>query len=506
MNPRTPMLYSLIKLHKENKPIRPIISSNNSTTYKISQFLLKYLKEEIKFKPDHTIKNRNELLTDLDRIKLPDSYTLLSFDIVNLYTNIPTKESLKIIKQLITEKKGQNDETNMINNLFTFCFQQNFCNFNNTIYTYEEGLPMGSPLSGIIADIYMNKIENDLIINDNNPHKDKIIIWKRYVDDILVILNTEKKEIIQGLHTYINSINNKIKFTREIEENGKLNFLDLTIEKNKEQLQYEIYRKQTQTDGIIPFNSFHHSTQKMTAIHAYLHRAYNSNLQEDKKLKEINIIKQITNNNKFPTDTINKMITKYEYNKHLNNNTTLTQRTNSEKIKYRTIQYPGYISTKINTIFRKYNIKLAYKNNNTITKRLTNNKEPTPMMKKNGIYKLQCGTCRATYIGETGRALETRIKEHLTRDSSNFGRHIIFNDTHEFDKTKNASLIHNMEKGSLMELLESYEINKFKENHKDTECLNEQTQTNNRPLYLFLKQPYTPLIKKERDRQAIMAT
>jgi hypothetical protein len=54
------------------------------------------------------------------------------------------------------------------------------------------------------------------------------MLWKRYVDDCIAIVPTDKiNEILQ----YINSINDSIQFTHEIENDNKLAFLDIMIEK-----------------------------------------------------------------------------------------------------------------------------------------------------------------------------------------------------------------------------------------------------------------------------------
>ena len=37
-------------------------------------------------------------------------------------------------------------------------------------------------------------------------------------------------------------------------------------------------------------------------------------------------------------------------------------------------------------------------------------------MKSSVIYKFNCGVCKASYIGETSRRLNTRISEHLEKD------------------------------------------------------------------------------------------
>lgn len=39
------------------------------------------------------------------------------------------------------------------------CFEQNYVSFNNEIYIHSGGLAKGSPLPGIMAEIFHNNIE-----------------------------------------------------------------------------------------------------------------------------------------------------------------------------------------------------------------------------------------------------------------------------------------------------------------------------------------------------------
>jgi nucleoside-specific outer membrane channel protein Tsx len=80
--------------------------------------------------------------------------------------------------------------------------------------------------------------------------KFQIVDYYRYVDDILIIYNTRITNIDNTLNIF-NNIHPKIKFTIEKEINNKINFLDLSIEKNHNNLQLGIYRKPTATDLII---------------------------------------------------------------------------------------------------------------------------------------------------------------------------------------------------------------------------------------------------------------
>ena len=51
-----------------------------------------------------------------------------------------------------------------------------------------EGLPMGSPISSILAEIFIHHFEQTHILNEqNNEYANKILYWYRYVDDILLI-------------------------------------------------------------------------------------------------------------------------------------------------------------------------------------------------------------------------------------------------------------------------------------------------------------------------------
>jgi len=57
-----------------------------------------------------------------------------------------------------------------------------------------------------------------------------------------------------------------MKFTMESEINNKINFLVVTIMKNHDKLTFNIYRKPTKTNSIIPNDSCHPTEHKLAAI------------------------------------------------------------------------------------------------------------------------------------------------------------------------------------------------------------------------------------------------
>ena len=67
--------------------------------------------------------------------------------------------------------------------------KQNYFEFNSKIYQQKEGLAMGSPLSSIIAEIFLQDIDTKIqnIIKTHAPDG----IWIRYVDDCLLYTSTQ---------------------------------------------------------------------------------------------------------------------------------------------------------------------------------------------------------------------------------------------------------------------------------------------------------------------------
>ena len=100
-NPLPPRLYCLPKIHKPEIPYRPIVSSVGSNTHHLSVFLSKQLPSILEFKPNFSIKNSIMLCNELSGVSIPDSSILFSFDVVNLFNNIPPTDCLQIFKNLL---------------------------------------------------------------------------------------------------------------------------------------------------------------------------------------------------------------------------------------------------------------------------------------------------------------------------------------------------------------------------------------------------------------------
>ena len=72
-----------------------------------------------------------------------------------------------------------------------------------------------------------------------------IPLWLCYVDDTVTAVH---KDEIDDFHEHFNRRNVDIKFSKEIEENGKIPFLDCLVTCNNNRLRMTIYRKPVSTD------------------------------------------------------------------------------------------------------------------------------------------------------------------------------------------------------------------------------------------------------------------
>ncbi|XP_072033415.1 uncharacterized protein [Amphiura filiformis] len=147
---------------------------------------------------------------------------------------------------------------------------------------------MSSPVSPVVANLYMEFLEQKAIASA--PLTCKPRLWKRYVDDILEIV---QKDQVDNLTEHLNQSDptENVKFTYEKEHEGTIPFLDtLIVRKPDGSVKLLVYRKVTHTDQYLNFNSHHPIHQKLGVIRTLFDRM-NSIITEDadKKLEETKI-------------------------------------------------------------------------------------------------------------------------------------------------------------------------------------------------------------------------
>lgn len=461
MNPRIPTLKSLPKIHKPNTPIRPIVNSRNAPTYHTAKFLHKHLSQHYTFINNRSVKNTKDIIKNLADIHLDANSKLVSFYLESMYSNIPILETIDLIGQNLSDNSTLSQiEIDETIRLLRLTLNQNYFIFNNVVYTQSDGLGMGSPLSGLLADIFVNNLENKLF-SDEEIH-DKITFWNRFVDDTLVIINSANTTMDDMLNI-VNTLHPKLNFTAELEVNNALNFLDLTISRNDNTLKYNIFRKATTTSHTISNTSNHPGMHKRASFQHMIHRALTTPLSTSDYEQEIHTIKNIALENNFNIRLIDTMIQNIK--RKLKTKLINTSNTNSENSKFAIFTYINQDIHKVTNILKKHNIRTAFRTDNKLNKHITNNilDKPDPLTMP-GVYKLSCQApdCGCSYVGQSGRCFKVRYREHTRAltgtNHSSFAEHMINND-HSFTTIEqDLTILHTHQKGRTLNSLEQIEI------------------------------------------------
>lgn len=482
INAQAPKFTGLPKLHKTNIPIRPLVNYTTAPGYKVAKKLTEIIKNNIIIQNDNSISNSMHLINITKDIRIENNYKLASFDITNLYTNVPTQKTIEILKNNL-ENTGKLEQ-HIINELLYILdkiLKQNYFTYNNEFYIQEKGLAMGSPLSGILAEVYLNHFENTHLITENNKFKNQIILYKRYVDDTFIIFDGTARQL-EKLKTYMNSVDHQIQFTAEIEQKQEINYLDITIQKHNNRFQYKIYRKPTATDSVIHASSYHPYTQKMAAFNSLVYRLTNIPLKYEDYMEEVNTIKYVAVKNGYSSSIIDKLIRKYKHNKK-----TINKEINANtQRKYISTEYTKNTAATLQNIFKKHNIMMTFRTTNNI-QRLLHPKIPKDNKEKTGVYKLTCDDCEGFYIGQSGRPLFQRFKEHVPKGSvnnnkSNYAKHLILKNHNYTDFSNNCKVLHTCNKGRYMYAAEELEIYRGFKNDPNN-ILNDQLDFKSNQIY-----------------------
>jgi hypothetical protein len=99
MNQKAPYIYGTIKLHKELKPIRLTVNWKVSPGYKLAKYTATQLSHRLQLPYVYNIKDSISHIHSFESLKINRNIRLCSFDIENMYTNIPFVEVKNVINR-----------------------------------------------------------------------------------------------------------------------------------------------------------------------------------------------------------------------------------------------------------------------------------------------------------------------------------------------------------------------------------------------------------------------
>ena len=240
----------------------------------------------------------------------------------------------------------------------------------------------------------------------------------------------------------INNLHPSLHFTCEIEENGKLPFLDMVISNDNGILSSCWYRKPTDTGLTLNFHALAPLKYKRSVVIGFIHRIYRACSSWAGFHAGITEAVEILKKNQYPltfiepiiNSTISSLIsgsddvcdsfsssnssccssTSNHINISLDTNACLYQI--DEKDKFRLfLNYRGKLTDKLALSLRKLNAPCKVIMTLSKTRHTLPSLKPVvpKMLQNNVVYKINCPRCNSSYVGQTVRHLQQRFKEHV---------------------------------------------------------------------------------------------
>ena len=398
-------LYGLAKVHKEGTPLRPIVSIPGTPYDKIGKFVSKWLENVSESKINTSTGDINKMVKNMT---LQDNEKLISYDVCQLYTNVPLEESIEMAAvRLFQETDEVPVDINTFMKLCKLACSNILIETSNGFIRQVDGLAMGIQCAPQLANIWLAALDKE-IQNESR-------LYCRYMDDVITIINTQYST---SNLARINKLHPNLTFTSELEnEKGELPFLDmLLIHKQDGKIDTQWYRKPTDTGLVLNFHALAPFKYKKSVIINMVHRVNNATNNWENFHRGIEEAKEILRNNHYPPEiyediirtTIEKIVLK-------------TKKKPPDKDDFRKMFFINYRGTITDHFIRSlYNTKAPIKPIITLKKV----KQVLPPLKvgtdkslsSNIVYDYNCSHCKeVSYTGMTERHFKVRISEHKSK-------------------------------------------------------------------------------------------
>ncbi|BHF67700.1 hypothetical protein SprV_0301072800 [Sparganum proliferum] len=388
--------YGLPKVHKANAPLRIIVPLIGSPTYNLAKWLYKHLKH-LTNGWQYSINNSHAFLQRIQGLNVSPDECILSFDVVALFSSIPHNLAIESVARRL-EETPIGIPTEHVLDMLGLCLK-NYCQFDGKYYQQVKGTPMGSPISGLLAELVLQRLE-EVVIQAISPK-----MWLRYVDDTFVVI---KNCEVERLHQSLNGVFPAIQFTREEALGDILPFLDVSVQRLSDgNLATSVHRKDSSAEIILNYGSNHPAAHKKSCVRTLFHRAFRYCSSQYLLKRELAYLYQLFRSNGYPISFVKNCLRRQRQPQDQSSSGEVAQR------KYYSLPYMRGISEAVARQLNRFDICIAHKPASSLLAALSRAKDPiSKEQQSNVIYRIPCANCRCVYIDHTGRQLGTRINEH----------------------------------------------------------------------------------------------
>ena len=409
-----PRAYGQCKAHKPTKsyPFRVLVSTIGTAPYKVSKYLVKIIQPTLSKSPV-VIKNAKAFVEEAKTWDISPNEIQVSYDVVALYPSVPVEKAILNLMEML-QKDFEDFKTRTIlklehvKQLMEVCLYKSYFLWNKQIHSLKDSGPIGLSLMVVLAESFLQMIENKSLIIARNPP----ITHKRYVDDSHDRFLT--KDSSEEFLTILNAQDERVQFTAEYEivtvetetEEGKseLNYLEVTTINNKRgKYDFKVFRKEAITNIQIKPESCHSDKIKEGVFKGFILRA-KAICSKEYLNQEIDFIKQIFVENGYDEVKLDELIKETEVKK--------TKAKDTKEKRYTSLPWIPGLSQKLKKAFKRADCTISFKSPRNLESILTSkNKPEMPPNSQPGVYFVPTG-CQRGYTGETKKQISTRNKEH----------------------------------------------------------------------------------------------
>lgn len=419
-NTNPSQIYGLIKIHKKDYPVRPIVSSCGSSGFKLAGFLTETL-TDIFNDMGHHVKDTPHVIEKIKDVTLDPDDILISFDVVSMFTNIPIDHMITLMRKKQNTIEGIfNINFNLFTEILLYLLRDSATfTWKEKTFRQKDSLAMGSPLSPILAKILMNDILDNVL--PTLPTQPKVLAL--YVDDSFWVVNKNQVNIISET---LNAYHPRIRFTNEIEKDKKICFLNLMIHREENELITNWYRKPYASMRLLNYESHHEKACILETAKAYIHMAQkisHAKFFQENKARLIEILRK----NSFPE---NEIITLMHENYSLMKPMKKSEGFNGD---YIPLKYRGNLINRFRQKIRPFAgryIRIVGVPDRCSSKIFSPLKTRIEMeMKSNIILELRChckqkSIYRKTSIGIRAKDILSTLKSHMSEGNCKNNKHV----------------------------------------------------------------------------------
>ena len=281
----------------------------------------------------HVLKDSLSLIRQLESLSFPPEQNILltSADVAALYPSINIEDDMKALQWFMTEHSSipQNLQPKYLR-LARFVLENNYveCKGIEGSFLQRIGTAMGTSFSVTYAIIFMIWLETP-IINEFRKH---IVLYKRYIDDILLIWSGSCAELCR-FRAQFGSANDNIKLewqgtppsvdatdpARFIQDqHRRVSFLDLDIRivysAGSADFAFKIYRKTGNAYAYLPYGSYHARHVFRGWLKAEMHRVLTHSSSPTVWLEECRFFYDHLRNRGYPAKAIDACFREINWN------------------------------------------------------------------------------------------------------------------------------------------------------------------------------------------------